>query len=116
MILIQIFLICPILGQEIKKEGRFVKMDLGSYSKIREKVYLCDTIIMQKDSIIDLQYSIIDKKDLQLESLKMLIISKDTTIKQLREIKLSETKKEFISKKEVIFGLIGLLLGILVMK
>lgn len=90
-------------------------MQATDYHKIREKVYLCDTLLSVKDSIILHKDSIITDQNKKIEVYKNTIFQKDTTIKLLREFIITQKpQKKWYECKEVywiagisfIFGLL----------
>ena len=91
-------------------------MPLKTYRIVREKCYTCDTLIKEYDSLIIIKDSIINDKDKNIESYKMIIDSKDTTIQDLRkEYNFLVNKKapKWWERKETwISALVGLLLGV----
>jgi hypothetical protein len=105
---------CQTYGQ-IVRSGNKVTMQATDYHKIREKVYLCDTLLSVKDSIILHKDSVILEKNKKIEEYKVTILQKDTTIKLLKEVILTEKpQKKWYECKEVywiagisfIFGLL----------
>jgi hypothetical protein len=115
MLLMLIFLNCPIYGQ-ITRKGNNVVMSIQNYTKVREKVYLCDTLLSVKDSIILHKDSVILEKNKKIEEYKVTILQKDTTIKLLKEVILTEkpTKKWYECKEVYWIAGISFIFGLLI--
>jgi len=96
-----------------------VTIPVDIYRIIRDKFYVCDTAIANRDEKISIQDSVIVQQNQKIESFKLTIIKKDSTIVLLKEELFkpdSKDKKPVINIPTLTAGLIGLILGILLVR
>ena len=90
LLIVYLFFLSIDSNAQIIKIGNNISMPLSTYRMIRERYYLCDSIInidnvlsLQKDSIIKNKELIIQSKEKEIRFLQSLIEGKDQSISML---------------------------------
>ena len=91
-------------------------MSIQDYSKIREKVHLCDTLMLVKDTVIMHQDSIIAEQRNKIKEYNLLVANKDTTIKELKALYLvkQDNAKWYNCKEPYIIAIGAFIIGLII--